>query len=248
MNCNRLMLCRLVAALLLGAAGCQSNSKVDIAQVTASDDVPGLVNYLADANPAVRAAAANRLGVKTDPAAVKPLVACLGDRDHNVRAAAAQSLGRSGDIDAMWPLIQTAARDKDASVRFQAAKAVTYLGPEVDNELNSAARIKLLRKNDANQWKGISFSGAANMLAESCDVGCSMTNVAKRQLQRELSVELTEVTVAETWCCLIVGAAPSRPVGFLLVDGRMQISTVEDLAQMKLWLEQDAAKQAAARP
>jgi len=90
--------------------------------------VPGLVQRLGDADPAVREQAAAQLG-RLGPqahAAVEPLVALLGHDDPYLRGAAAVALGQIGA--AAVPALVRALGSDDAELRWSAAIALGRTG------------------------------------------------------------------------------------------------------------------------
>jgi HEAT repeat protein len=94
--------------------------------------VPGLVKQLKDADPSVRARAADELG-QVGPEgkdAVPALTAALDDRDGFVRVRAAEALADvGGDAGAAATALGKALADKDAKVRRAAAVALWRMGP-----------------------------------------------------------------------------------------------------------------------
>ena len=98
--------------------GPQAASKVDeLARLLLEDD-----SYK------VRVQAAQLLGKLADPAGVEPLARALADSNKTVRWMAAQALARLGHPSAVPALKALLAREKDASVRGQAEKALAALG------------------------------------------------------------------------------------------------------------------------
>jgi hypothetical protein len=83
---------------------------------------------LEDDSYKVRVQAAQLLGKLGDPAGAEPLARALGDSNKLVRWMAAQALGRLGAPSAAPALKALLEREKDASVRIQAEKALAALG------------------------------------------------------------------------------------------------------------------------
>jgi len=83
---------------------------------------PGLMDSLSDDAPAVRAAAANALGVLGATAAAAPMAALLSDSEPDVRLAALRALGRIDRSALSAPALRTLAGDSDKRVSRAAGK------------------------------------------------------------------------------------------------------------------------------
>ena len=80
-----------------------------------------------DAEPTVRASAANALGNIRGPETVAALTAALGDQDATVRASALSSLGRMREEGAVGSIARVLAGDADVKVRRAAIWALSTL-------------------------------------------------------------------------------------------------------------------------
>jgi len=89
---------------------------------------PRDVDRLRSADPNVRSAAADAVGIEGDLTAVQPLCGLLQDSDAQVRWSAAQALGRLRDARAVKPLFAAAVSDPRLSVRSAASEAIVQIG------------------------------------------------------------------------------------------------------------------------
>jgi hypothetical protein len=114
----------------------------------ATSDIETLTRRLRHLRESVRAQAADRLGGRQDPRAVRALVRALEDRSARVRHVAASSLGETADPAAIDPLARLLS-DPDDGVAASAARAlgrigdpraITALTARLDSESETARR------------------------------------------------------------------------------------------------------------
>jgi len=87
-----------------------------------------LVEALGDTDVSVRASTARALGWRNNLAAIEPLVSMLGDDDWRVVDAAVEGLGEVG-VGAIARLVGVLAEpDRDPTVEYQVARALTAMG------------------------------------------------------------------------------------------------------------------------
>ena len=124
--------------------------------------VPGLVKRLKDADPSVRARAADELG-QVGPEgrdAIPPLTAALDDPDGFVRVRAAEALTDvGGDADVAAKALAGALADKDVKVRREAAVALWRMGPGAKAAVPALGKaladgdVKVRRDAAASLWR-----------------------------------------------------------------------------------------------
>jgi HEAT repeat protein len=124
--------------------------------------VPGLVKRLKDADPTVRARAAEELG-QVGPEgrdSVPPLTAALDDPDGLVRVRAAEALTDvGGDAGAAATALGKALADKDVKVRREAAVALWRMGPGAKAAVPALGKaladedVKVRRDAAATLWR-----------------------------------------------------------------------------------------------
>jgi hypothetical protein len=204
---------------------------------------------LEDDSYKVRVQAAQLLGKLGDPAGAEPLARALHDTNKLVRWMAAQALGRVGSPSAAPALKALLEREKDASVRTQAEKALASLGARPGNGPRSTGGRIFLTFG--------SFSGGTG----SADAGA--LEILRSALRRELG-KLATVTFDSRESKSAPGA--SAALGFLidgnvsrldngLVGGAMEINCDVKVMVARwpsrsiiLWTNAGAAVQGGTRP
>jgi HEAT repeats len=203
---------------------------------------------LEDDSYKVRVQAASLLGKLGDPAAAEPLTRALNDTNKTVRWMAAQSLARLGNPSAAPALKSLLARERDASVRTQAEKALAALGIRPGGPSGGGAGRIFLTFG--------SFSGG------SVTADASALEVLRTALKRELG-KLPSVTFENREAKVAISGSP---VGFLidgnvsrldngLVGGAMEINCDVKVMVARwpsksiiLWTNAGAAVQGGSRP
>jgi hypothetical protein len=168
-------------------------------------DLKSLLTATKDADPRVRAAAANALGRLGDLQALWPLVQLAArDRDRKVREAAVLAityLGPETDGEQIRH-VRKELRAKLARTdlrRTPLQEALAYLGER------SALGMTV-------HWNGLAFAGVSR--------------------DQRLTLRARDAGVGVVACRLLVACKPTKPVGFLWCD-RWEFGTVEALARKK---------------
>ena len=205
---------------------------------------------LGDDSYKVRVQAAQLLGKLGDPAASAPLIKALNDSNKTVRWMAAQALARLAAPAAAPALKALLARERDASVRSQAQKALAALGDSGGTRTSAGAGTGRIFLTFG------SFSGGNG----GADAGS--LEVLRSALRRELG-KLPSVTFESGGT---KPSGPDRQVGFLidgnvsrlengLVGGAMEINCDVKVMVARwpsrsiiLWTNAGAAVQGGSRP
>ena len=128
-------------------------------------EIPDLTEALKDKEPRVRAAAAEAIGqncradAEVAKDAVPQLTELLKDADANVRVQCAFALGRMGSIaaPAVPVLAELAVKDKQASVRKEAAKTLAAIGPESRSAVQELVRALEDPQTDVRQYAALAL-------------------------------------------------------------------------------------------
>lgn len=215
-----------------------------LADVKGNEAFEALAACLKDTDWGIRACAANAFGQSRDPRGVDPLIAALKDSEASVRADVARALGDIGDRRALAPLM-LAAKDSDPKAAEAAQWAVSDVSPG-PGAADRATQVKLQTPISDISFTDDNLKDVFRFFQEVAKIQIDVRwdALAKIGVQptTKVTLKLRNVPLRSALVITLLAAAPDGRAAYVIQDGAVRVSTIDDLLKAKSGASSPAPK------